>query len=248
MVMIIGHRGARDLWPENSLFGFRKTLELGIDGVEFDVHLTRDGDLAVIHDPLLDRTTTGAGVVGERSMAELATTPLRGAEAEGVPSLDQVLDLLGPSGLELHIELKTDHLGRPYPGMEAKVIEAVKRRGLGARAILTCFAPEVLETIRRLAPMQRVLASFDRRSAEMLGGVEPGIERFLRIPDCLLAIEKGLLPLLLDPILGRIDPKPGVWVPNERPDLLRWTAAPVRAVTTDRPDMALAVRKELAGR
>jgi glycerophosphoryl diester phosphodiesterase len=246
MVLIIGHRGARDLWPENSLGGFRKTLEIGIDGVEFDVHLTRDGGLAVIHDPLLDRTTLGQGVVGERSLAELAATPLRGVEAEGVPALDQVLDLLGSGGLELHVELKTDHLGRPYPGMEAKVIEAVQRRGLEERAILTCFAPAVLETIRQLAPEQRVLASLDRRSAEMLGGLEPALDRFLAIPGCLLAIEKGLLPLLPEAARRRIAPAPGVWVPNERADLARWLGAPVRAVTTDRPDIALAVRRELA--
>ena len=53
-VAIIGHRGARNLWPENSLDGFERTRALGIEGVEFDVHIARDGELVVIHDPTLD--------------------------------------------------------------------------------------------------------------------------------------------------------------------------------------------------
>ena len=61
MVLIIGHRGARNLWPENSLEGFERTRDLGVDAVEFDVHLARDGELVVIHDPSLERTTKGRG-------------------------------------------------------------------------------------------------------------------------------------------------------------------------------------------
>ncbi|MCC7274989.1 MAG: glycerophosphodiester phosphodiesterase, partial [Alphaproteobacteria bacterium] len=55
MVMIVGHRGARNLWPENSLAGFRRTAALGVEAVEFDVHGTRDGGIVVIHDPALER-------------------------------------------------------------------------------------------------------------------------------------------------------------------------------------------------
>ena len=63
MVMIVGHRGARNLWPENSLSGFRKLLGLNVDAVEFDVHETRDRQLVVIHDPTLQRTTEKAGAI-----------------------------------------------------------------------------------------------------------------------------------------------------------------------------------------
>ena len=63
MVMIIGHRGGRNLWPENSLSGFRKLRAMPVEGVEFDVHLTNDGELLVIHDPTLDRTPGHSGPV-----------------------------------------------------------------------------------------------------------------------------------------------------------------------------------------
>jgi len=110
--MIVGHRGARNLWPENSLEGFRKLMELGVEAVEFDVHLTSDGGLAVIHDPTLERTTLGSGPVGAKTLSELQATPLRDS-SECIPSLDQVLNVLRDSSLELHIELKTDVQAMP---------------------------------------------------------------------------------------------------------------------------------------
>src|SRR5688500_11375689 len=121
MVMIIGHRGARNLWPENSLEGFRRLTKLGVEGVEFDVHMTSDGQLAVIHDPTLERTTAGAGPVGARNLAELQAARVRDS-TEAVASLDEVLEVLGDSSLELHIEVKTDSMGSAYAGREAKVL------------------------------------------------------------------------------------------------------------------------------
>jgi glycerophosphoryl diester phosphodiesterase len=247
MVKIIGHRGARNLWAENSLSGFRQTCALGVDGVEFDVHQSRDGELFVIHDPTLDRTTLGTGPVSERSGAELRGIALREAPDERIPTLDAVLDIVGPSGLELHIEIKTDALGRPQPGLEGKLVDLIRRRGLEGRSILTCFAPEVLETVRRIWPHGRILASFDRRSAEMLGGIERGLDRFLAISGCMIAVEKSLLQIAMPLCLERIGAERlSAWVPNEPAEIGYWLAQPIRAITTDRPDLALAARNKAA--
>jgi glycerophosphoryl diester phosphodiesterase len=243
MVLIVGHRGARNLWPENSLDGFRRTRDLGVDGVEFDVHLSRDGEMVVIHDPSLERTTEGHGAVANRTLAELAATPLRDAGGAGIPSLDAVLDIFAGSAIEMHIEIKTDLLGRAYPGLERRLIDIIARRGLERQAILTCFVPEILETVRRLAPRQRVLASLDRRSAEIMGGLAPALDRFTAIEDCLLAVEKGLLIDSLDFCIERLgSDRLGAWVPNEPEDIAAWLARPIRQITTDRPDLALAHR------
>ena len=83
MVLIAGHRGARDLWPENSLLGFRNLCGLGVDAVEFDIHQSVDGGLVVIHDPLLDRTTHDSGPVGVRTLRQLTATRLRDAGDDG---------------------------------------------------------------------------------------------------------------------------------------------------------------------
>src|SRR6185503_5087254 len=127
-VSIIGHRGARNLWPENSLDGFERTRALGIEGVEFDVHVARDGALVVIHDPTLERTTEGQGPVADRTAAELAATKLRDGGGAGVPTLDQVLDVFAGSAIELHIEIKTDANGRPYPGLEQRLVDVIADR------------------------------------------------------------------------------------------------------------------------
>ncbi len=159
MVNIVGHRGARNLWPENSLLGFRNTAALPIEAVEFDVHQTSDNGLVVIHDPMFERTAEATGWVGVRTTKEVSAVTLRDSGGERVPTLDQVFDVYQDTAFELHIELKTDHLGRPYPGMEARILDLVRRRKLEDRAILTCFAPEVLETIRKIWPKGRILAS-----------------------------------------------------------------------------------------
>jgi glycerophosphoryl diester phosphodiesterase len=238
MVLIIGHRGARNLWPENSLEGFRRARDLGVDAVEFDVHLARDGELVVIHDPSLERTTKGTGPVADRTAAEL--------DALGVPGLEAVLDVYAGTSIELHIEIKTDALGRPYKGLEKQLLNVIGRRKLEQQTIVTSFVPEILETVRRLSPQQRVLASLDRRSAELFGGLSAALDRFAVISSCMVAIEKGLLADSLDLCLRRVGGEfLGAWVPNEADDIAQWLARPIRQITTDRPDVALALRRQL---
>jgi glycerophosphoryl diester phosphodiesterase len=235
MVLIIGHRGARNLWPENSLEGFERTRDLGVDAVEFDVHLARDGEMVVIHDPSLERTTEGTGPVVDRTATELA--------ALGVPSLEAVLDVYAGTAVELHIEIKTDALGRPYEGLEKRLLDVIGRRKLEQQAIVTCFVPEILETVRRLSPQQRVLASLDRRSAELFGGLPAALDRFSVIGNCMVAVEKGLLADSLDLCLRRVGGEfLGAWVSNEADDIAQWLGRPIRQITTDRPDVALALR------
>ena len=236
MVLIIGHRGARSLWPENSLDGFERTRDLGVDAVEFDIHLARDGELVVIHDPSLERTTKGTGPVADRMARELA--------AMGVPGLEAVLDVYAGTPIELHIEIKTDALGRPYEGLEKRLLDVIGRRKLDQQAIVTSFVPEILETVRRLAPQQRVLGSLDRRSVELFGGLPAALDRFAVIGNCMIAVEKGLLADSLDLCLRRVGGEfLGAWVPNEADDIAQWLARPIRQITTDRPDVALALRR-----
>jgi glycerophosphoryl diester phosphodiesterase len=243
MVLIIGHRGARSLWPENSLDGFRRTRELGIDGVEFDVHLSRDDQLVVIHDPSLERTTEGRGAVMDKTAAELAATPLRDAGGAGVPNLDAVLDIYAGTSVELHVEIKTDGLGRRYHGLERRLLDVISRRGLEKQVIITSFVPAILEAVRTLAPRQRVLASLDRRSVELMGGLPEALDRFAAIDGCLVAIEKGLFADGYELCMGRLGgDRLGAWVANEVEDVSSWLSRPIRQITTDRPDIALKQR------
>ncbi|SEL02793.1 glycerophosphoryl diester phosphodiesterase [Variovorax sp. YR750] len=252
-MIIVGHRGARNLWPENSLSGFRRLIASGADAVEFDVQETRDGTAMVIHDPLLDRTTQGSGPVRERMAAEVLATRLRegqgdpagpGAdEGECVPSLTQVLRLFAPTRMELHVEIKTDAAGELPAGAVARIVRALHDAGVQERSILTCFVPEVLAQVRECWPGARVLASLDHRSAEMLGGIGRALARYAALPGCIVAVEKKLLAATWSQCLGALGTERlGAWVVNEPDEIAHWLAMPIRQITTDRPDLAMAAR------
>jgi len=88
--LVIGHRGASGEFPENTLLAFGQALAQGADGLELDVRLARDGAVVVIHDPTVDRTTSGSGAVGAHSLAELRA--LDAGRGEAIPTLDEVLE------------------------------------------------------------------------------------------------------------------------------------------------------------
>lgn len=240
---IIGHRGARNIWAENSLSGFRNTCGLGVDAVELDVHLSSDGEIMVIHDPLLERTTDHKGPVAHLSRAALAKVKLDDTLGETIPTLPEVLDIFGPTGIELEIEMKMDAYGNPYPGLLDKVIALVEARNMASRVVLTCFVPEVIEEIRARAPHMRRLASVDRRSCEAFGGVDRTLQRFVDL-GCIIAVEQSLLRLCVDRAVGIVGrDKLGAWVPNTVRELDFWLGQPISQITSDRPDLALMLRK-----
>ncbi|MGC4107896.1 MAG: glycerophosphodiester phosphodiesterase family protein [Thermomicrobiales bacterium] len=156
---VIGHRGARFEAPENTLAGFAHAIALGLPAVEFDIRLSRDGELMVIHDATVDRTTNGAGEVSSFTAGELAALDARSGFTEvalpcGVPTFDQVLDLLGPVGMAMFVEIKKDSPEREER-IVAGVLERLRARGLADRATITSFDPVALEFVVREAPDQR---------------------------------------------------------------------------------------------
>jgi glycerophosphoryl diester phosphodiesterase len=243
MIRILGHRGGRDLWPENSLQGFRNAIALGVDAVEFDVHLSADDEVVVMHDPSLERTTTGSGLVRDRTAAELAATTLRDS-SEGVPTLERALDAFEGVATELFVEIKTDAGGRAYPGLERKVLDALARRRMTSRAVIVCFVPEILEAARAIEPSVGVLAPVFRPTSQMLGGLERMIDRLERIPRLLMSFERALLRDNRDYLMKRIPPERFcVGVTNEPDELAFWMTQDVHQVGSDRPDLALAARR-----
>ena len=154
-IMMAAHRGDKDCRPENTIPAFKHAIEVGSDGIETDIHQTKDGVLVMMHDHTIDRTTTGTGKVCELTLAEIlqydASVPTRfGDEYKGtkVPTFEEFLDLVEPyPDLLLNLELKD------YPGVEGeeiafstadKVVAAIERRGMGDRIMLNCFSGKVL--------------------------------------------------------------------------------------------------------
>ena len=99
----IGHRGAKGYEPENTLIAFEKAINLGVDGIELDVHLSSDNELIVIHDETVDRTTNGKGEVNQLSLKELKALKIE--LTEKIPTLNEVLDVVNKRCF-INIELK----------------------------------------------------------------------------------------------------------------------------------------------
>ena len=109
------------MWAESSLAGFRNALALGVDAIEFDVHLTREGELFIIRDATLERTAESSGPVRDLTPAARTATWLRNTD-EIIPTLADVLAVLAiENGPDLHVEIKIDETGTPYPDMPARV-------------------------------------------------------------------------------------------------------------------------------
>lgn len=245
MTLIIGHRGARNLWPENSITGFENLRAMQVDGVEFDLHLDAAGEIVVIHDATLERTTEGSGPVGALAGGAHAMTRLKGGMDDTIPTLADVLAIYAESEFELHVELKADAQGVPYRGLEAKAAALIDKFGMAERSFLTSFSVSVLQTVRQVAPHIRTLSSYHGPAAEK-EGVVPGLLARLAVAD-VVAVEKKLLADYWDLIVANAPlDRLGAWVPNQPADLAVWLDRGLRQVTTDNPDIALDARKALS--
>ncbi|WP_179394797.1 glycerophosphodiester phosphodiesterase [Lacticaseibacillus absianus] len=145
---IYGHRGYPVRFPENSLAGFAYACAHGVDGLELDVQMTQDGQLVVMHDETLARTTGAPGAIGALPLATVQQAHL--ANHEPVPTLAQVLRRVAPYPVQLNLELKTNHVR--YPGIEAATQAAVVAHGVAARVCYSSFNPDSLAVMHALAP------------------------------------------------------------------------------------------------
>lgn len=146
MVYVVGHRGAAGEQPENTLKGFRYALDLGVDYVECDVHLTRDGHLVVIHDATVDRTTNGHGAISALSLDRIRS--LDAGEGERVPAFDEVLELVAGRA-PLLCELKGS-------GVEEATVAAVDAHGMAEQVVFTSFSLDRLATVRQWGDHYRI--------------------------------------------------------------------------------------------
>jgi glycerophosphoryl diester phosphodiesterase len=241
MTHITGHRGARNLWPENSLLGFRNVSDLDVEAVEFDVHLSDAGELIVIHDATLERTTEGTGEVRHLSPAQRGETRLKGCD-ETIPTLDEVLAILAPSAKGLHIEIKSDAENRPYPGIVEKVVAAIDAHALRERCYLTSFDVTVLENCREVAPDIARLVSVNAAWAERQGGLEAFLGRANDLAS-IVAVHRELLEAQMALVTSAWSlERLCVWTLNDEALIQRWLDRRIGHLTTDSPDLALRLR------
>src|SRR5690606_9559351 len=145
-VMVIAHRGFSGAAPENTLAAFRKGIEIGSDMIELDVHLSRDGELVVIHDETLERTTNGKGRVADNTLMELKDLDAGSSFApqfsgEKIPTLIEVIELAKGRVL-VNIEIKNPtHQRYSITELAEKTLREVKKAGMIDKFIFSSFNP-----------------------------------------------------------------------------------------------------------
>ncbi|MCZ6679893.1 MAG: glycerophosphodiester phosphodiesterase family protein [Candidatus Poribacteria bacterium] len=221
---ITGHRGAAKLEPENTLRSIQKAIELGVDQIEIDVHLTRDQHLVVIHDATVDRTTDGHGAVADFTLEEIKQ--LDAGKGERIPTLQEVINLVRGKVI-LQIELKG-------PGTAEPVVRGVEQNSIENEVVLTSFVHDRLHDAHRLNPSLALGALWSKPPADA----------------CEQAIEMGAEALhiqhqQIDADLVQKAHAHGLqiraWNPDTTEEMQRVIDLGVDAVGSNRPDLLIGI-------
>ncbi|MET0626512.1 MAG: glycerophosphodiester phosphodiesterase [Pyrinomonadaceae bacterium] len=247
--LVIAHRGGAGLWPENTLHAFERAAALGADVIETDVRATADGELVVIHDAALERTTDGAGRVRQLTLAELKrldagyrwspdggkSFPFRGRGLT-VPTLREVFDAL--PHMRFNIEPKQSE-----PPIVAPLCGLIRERGMASRVLVAAFAGDTMERFRRECPEVATSAS----TAEVAGflalqrsgraGTYGPPMQALQVPERAGAL--GLLSREFVAAAHARNLRVHAWTVNAEGDMRRLLDLGVDGIMTDYPDRLL---------
>jgi glycerophosphoryl diester phosphodiesterase len=234
--IIIAHRGDKTHAPENTLSAFKLAAENGADAIEFDVKLTADGRVIVLHDPTVNRTTNGMGKISQLPFAAVRDLDA-GAwfsekfQGERIPTLDEVLETVGR---RLYINIELTNYVTPGDGLVPKVVDVVKKHGLLDQMLFSSFFARNLNITRSLLPevpcgllcMRGILGSWGR--AFTWRGDYYGLHPFFT------DVDPGLVYRVQ--AAGK---RVYVWTVNPEEDLKRMIGLGVDAIITDNPVLAL---------
>lgn len=146
------HRGASAYAPENTLEAFWLAADMGADGVELDVQLSKDGELVVAHDETIDRVSNGTGYIRDYTLAQLKSFYFNRLfpefEDARIPTLKEVCELLKPTGMTVNVELKTGII--LYPEIEEKVLRLAAAMEMEDRMVYSSFCHPSLVRLKEL--------------------------------------------------------------------------------------------------
>ncbi|MFC7686183.1 glycerophosphodiester phosphodiesterase [Ureibacillus sp. GCM10028918] len=237
---IYAHRGYSAKYPENTLAAFQAAANLPIDGVEFDVHLTKDGQVVVIHDESINRTSNGVGYVKDMTLQELREFDYGSWFSEEfvgleIPTLEEVLNVYRGTDLRVNIELKSDIFA--YAGIEELVLQVVEALGMMDQVVISSFDHEAVARIARLSPNVENAALFVNAILDVANYQEklPAKALHVSLPSAFRgpvreAIEKGSVVR--------------VWTVNEVEHAALLVDTGVNAIFTDEPEKMLAFLRQ----
>lgn len=248
MALVFAHRGGAALRPENTILAFDHGLSLGADGIELDVHLSKDGVVVVQHDATLDRTTNGTGPIAARSADELAALDagyhfdgFRG-KTGGIPRLADVLSRYRDTFLIIELKVNDPELAR-------RTIDVVRAAGALDRVSLGSFGTRVLRAARAYEPRIRTGASRgETRLALYRSWVRWPVKRppynAFQVPE-IAGSTRVVSPRFVKYAHGA-GVVVQVWTVNDTDDMRRLLTWGVDAIISDHPDRAVEIARAAA--
>ncbi|UNE54542.1 glycerophosphodiester phosphodiesterase [Bartonella machadoae] len=234
---IVAHRGGAHLYPENTLSAFRHAIALGVDEVECDVHLLKSGEVVVFHDFHLEQLVGKEGYIHDIDNETRKQLCVKGS-SECPPLLEELLDLLAPTNVALHLEIKTCGEVEREMILSQKALTLIKNRNLENRVSAISFDPVSLRPfIEAGIPSGPCIDSFE-------GDMYHHFSEWKQLGYSDLSLNGSTVSRHF--IESALDAgfTVGVWTINGRARLSYWLDMPVHYITTDQPDLALQLRSK----
>lgn len=235
---ILGHRGAAAYAPENTMPAFEMALEQGADGLELDVHLSKDGELVIMHDERVDRTTNAHGFIKDFTLEELkaldASYGKEGFANAVVPTLREVYELVRGTDKMINVEIKTDIID--YPGIVDKVLKMEDEMGMNGRIIYSSFNHYTIREVLSKRPEAKTGLLYMSIFAEPwlyakrfgAAALHPHFITISKTPE--MAAECAKLGL-----------ETNIWTVDDSDWMERLAKMGVTSIITDKPDLAATV-------
>ncbi len=233
MVKNYAHRGFRSKYPENTLIAFEKAIKANCDGIEFDVHLTKDDEVVIIHDETLEGTTNGSGRIKDHTLAELKTLDAshkfyNEVGRQEIPTLREYFDFVKDQEIISNIELKTGIY--EYLGIEEKVNDLIKEYELEHKVLISSFNHESILRMKEIAPSIKCGLLFDTWL------IHP--EKYVKNLgiDCYHPVGYSMRQDIVDALKAE-DIIVNVWVGKEPVDFKALIKMGIDGIITDYPDI-----------
>jgi len=255
--LVVAHRGGAGLWPENTMYGFERAVDLGVDVLETEIHSTADNILVLMHDSTVDRTTNGSGPISALTLEELKTLdagynwtsdggqtfPFRGSGIT-VPTLGELFTAL--PDMRINIDIKQEK-----PSLVASLCKTIRTFDRVERVMVASFSSKVLKAFRRGCPEVTTsagtgeVALFFVMNLVFLGALyRPACQAF-QVPEY-----SGGLRVLTKRFVNtahRLNLAVHAWTINETTDMQRLLALGVDGIITDYPDRLISLLREPGG-
>lgn len=244
--LLLAHRGFSGNYPENSPLAFRMAVEkTGVDGIESDVHISKDGKLVIFHDATVERTSNGTGYIKDQTYEELLQLDIGAWKSpefagEHIWTLDQLLDFCDETKMLLNLELKNYEVF--YEGLEQRVIDAVRAHKMLDRVFVSSFNHISMQTFKVLCPEMETGLLYDKPYLDMDRYIERSNADNMHPRYMLLQYQ----PELMELFHGR-GMNVNTWTVNDEETMRDMMARGVDCIISNHPDLLCRVAEDVCG-